>query len=455
MHEPAALSGFADTIAAVATPTGRGAIAVIRVSGVRAAEIGQQMIEPWPLADRVSTLAAVRSRRDGDILDQALVTFFRGPASFTGEDVLEISTHGGFLTPVLVLSALLSNGAREALPGEFTRRAVLNGRLDIVQAEAIGDLIDAPTHAVHHAAVRQLDGSLSRMIAGLRDQLICVEALLGYDIDFPDEDDGPIPRERIHAETQAAVETIRQLLHTAPVGELLREGAVAVIAGAPNAGKSSLFNALLGKARAIVTDIPGTTRDALEALVDVEGWPVRLVDTAGLRETTDVIERLGVEVSEQYLADAHIVLFCSDREDGDEDLMARIRVQTSAPLIRVRTKADLVSSGLQMSDVVPVSAHTRAGLTELLSRVKEVLNSSYGSPIMDAPIITRTRHLTALELSLVEIEAFEREWEVGSLPAPVAAVHLRAAIHALEELIGTVDVDDVLDELFRSFCVGK
>ena len=455
MLERAGFPAFRDTIAALSTPPGRGAIAVIRVSGDRVRDIASRMLEPWPLKDRVATRCTVRTHAHGDLLDQALATFFQAPASFTGEDVLEISTHGGWLTPALVLAALLKHGAREALPGEFTRRAVLNGRLDILQAEAIGDLIDAPTHALQHAAVNQLDGSLSRLIQALREQLIKLEALIGYDIDFPEEDDGPIAPERIAAETADAIRVLHALLETAPMGELLREGAIVVIAGAPNAGKSSLFNALLGKSRAIVTEGPGTTRDALEALVDVQGWPVRLVDTAGLRTTNDVVEKLGVEVSERYIGGAHLVLYCTEGSPDDPATMERIDALTSAPLLHVRTKADLVSDGVELEDAIPVSAITRAGLTDLFVHIKEALNSRYGSPMGDAPLITHTRHRLALEQALAELRLFDEEWRRADLPAPIAAVHLRAAVHALEELIGAVEVDEVLDQLFRSFCVGK
>ena len=455
MLEPADVPGFDDTIAAIATPFGRGALSIIRVSGIRVRDIGQQMVDPWPATERVATLCAVRAGKHGELLDQALVTFFRGPASFTGEDVLEISTHGGHLTPVLVLSALLKLGARQAFPGEFTRRAVLNGRLDVLQAEAIGDLIDAPTQAAHRAAINQLDGSLSRMILALREQLIKVEALIGYDIDFPEEDDGPVPGARILAETHAAMDTLRRLIRTASTGELLREGAVTVIAGAPNAGKSSLFNALVGQARAIVTDVPGTTRDAIEVVIDVHGWPVRLVDTAGLRPTNDIVERLGVEVSEKYLQQAHLILYCSETALADTHVVDRIRARSSAPVIRIRTKSDLVANSNEVASALAVSAHTREGLGELLDRIADLLRSKYESPTVDAPIITHVRHRLALEHALSELELFAQEWVTATLPAPVVAVHLRAAVHALEEMIGTVGVDDVLDQLFRSFCVGK
>jgi tRNA modification GTPase len=224
-----------DTIAAIATSEGRAAIAVIRISGKAAFEIASRHVTPWPVRRRHATVCTVRDER-GSVLDEALVTRFTAPASFTGEDVVEIATHGGSVVPVLVLAALLGSGARQALQGEFTRRAVLNGKLDIVQAEATGDLIDASSHAMQRAAIAQLDGGLSRRIEALRGEVIALEAMIAYDIDFPEEDDGPIAADRIHAATRKLVASLTALLETAPIGELVRSGALVVIAGPPNAG---------------------------------------------------------------------------------------------------------------------------------------------------------------------------------------------------------------------------
>jgi tRNA modification GTPase len=253
---------------------------------------------------------------------------------------VELCTHGGAAVPAAVLAALVRAGAREARPGEFTQRAVLNGKLDLVQAEAVGDLVDARSGAMRRAALAQLDGGLSRRVAALRDELVGLEALLAYDVDFPEEDDGPVPRGRVLAAAAALVAALDRLLATAPAGEAVREGATVVIAGPPNAGKSALFNALLGRARALVTSVPGTTRDAIEAVVDAGRWPLRLVDTAGLRETDDVVERLGIEVSERYLAEAELVLACGATDGELAHAVARVRALTAAPVLAVRTKAD-------------------------------------------------------------------------------------------------------------------
>jgi tRNA modification GTPase len=378
------------------------------------------------------------------------------PDSFTGEDLVEISGHGGHYLPALVMETLISSGARQALPGEFTRRAVLNGKLDITQAEAIGDLVDARSSAMHKTALAQLDGGLSRRIAALRHQLITVESLIAYDIDFPEEDDGPISRERVSSEVEMLLMSLDALLATVPLGEMIREGAVVVIAGLPNVGKSSLFNALLGQSRAIVTDIPGTTRDAIESFLETERWPLRLVDTAGLREATDVIERIGIEVSEKYLSWANLVLACGD---SDSSLSLTLRVlegKTSAQVIRVRTKADLATADpLGTGYDVSVSAETGEGLPELIAKVDETLSSSIGCVAVDTPVLTRSRHIHGITQARAEVAAFAVAWEEAMLPAPVAAVHLRAATVALESLIGAVSTEDVLDRVFSSFCVGK
>jgi len=445
-----------DTIVAVASAPGRGAIALVRLSGPDSFKIAAKHLGVWPLEPRISSLCDVF---DGDErLDQALITLFPGPNSFTGDDTVEFSTHGGYLIPSTIVAALISSGARQASPGEFTRRAVLNGKLDILQAEAIGDLVDARSHAMQRTALGQLDGGLSRRLLSLRDDLIGLEALIAYDVDFPEEDDGPIPRMRIDQAVEGIASSLDALLSTAPAGEVIRDGAVVVIAGPPNVGKSSLFNALLGRSRAIVTEIPGTTRDALEALIDSGKWPLRLVDTAGLRDTEDRIERLGIEVSERYLAGAHVVLACAEDSRSLEETIDLVGRSSTAPILAVRTKADLVSNRdeyMSSEDMISVSAETGSGLQELLAAIDNSLDTRHGEIVPDLPILTRARHSKAIGTARSELEGFKQAWREEKLPATIAAVHLRTAVNALEELIGAVDVEDVLDRVFSSFCVGK
>jgi tRNA modification GTPase len=448
----------ADTIVALATAAGRGAIAVVRLSGRGANELAARLVRPWPTALRVATLCAVYSPT-GERLDRAVITRYEGPRSFTGEDVVEIACHGGLVVSASVIAALLEIGARQALPGEFTRRAVLNGKLDVLQAEAVGDLVDARARGSQRAALNQLDGGLSRRVLALRESLLELEALIAYDIDFPEEDDGPVAPARIRGAADGTLAALDALLATARAGELVREGALVVIAGAPNVGKSSLFNALLGRRRAIVTDTPGTTRDALEAVIDTESWPIRLVDTAGLRETSDVVERLGIEVSEDYLARADAVLACGD----DDQTLARavdvIGQRTEAPVLAVRTKIDRIAgrgSSVERRDgALEVSAETGVGLGELVAAITTALSANQRTPDLDAPLLTHSRHRRAIKQARDELAAFREARVDAQLPAPVAAVHLRAAVHALEDLVGAVDVEDVLERVFATFCVGK
>lgn len=452
-------AGLSDTIVALGTPPGRGAIAVVRLSGDDALKIARSHVDPWPVHAREMSLCALRDGKK--MLDEALITFYDKPHSFTGEDMVEIFTHGGYAAPASVMAALIESGARQALPGEFTRRAVLNGKLDIVQAEAIGDLVDARSGAMQQAALHQLDGGLSSRIAALREGILRIESLIAYDVDFPEEDDGPIQRAVIVTAIDSLLHSLDVLLLTIPLGEIVREGAIVVIAGAPNVGKSSLFNALVGEKRAIVTEISGTTRDAIEAIVSAGSWPIRLIDTAGLRDSADVLERLGIEVSEQRIAAAHLVIACGDTEIALEKAITASALLSQAPIIPVMTKSDLHSfhhdqfEKNEDESPVRVSALMGNGLDVLRGRIDSELAQRYGEIAPEMPILTRARHIHGIRTARKEIGQFKTTWEQDSLPTPIAAVHLRAAAVALEELIGAVSVDDVLERVFSSFCVGK
>lgn len=445
-----------ESIVAIATAPGRGATALIRISGSRAFAIASRHIVPWPKDLRRATHCRIV---DGTVeLDDALVTVFAAPHSFTGEDVVEISTHGGQAVPASVARALIGSGATPALPGEFTRRAILNGKLDLIQAEGLGELVNARSSAMQRAALFQAHGGLTRMLAALREDFLELEALVAYDIDFPDEDDGPVPAAKVADGVQRLESSLERLLSTSSFGTVIREGASVVIAGPPNAGKSSLFNAMLGVSRAIVTEIPGTTRDALEATIDTGEWLLRLVDTAGLRKTNDRIEKLGIEVSERYLGRADIALACADSLTAVEGTAQALAALTDAPVLRIWTKADLrtsVESSVTDGSTVAVSAEQRTGLDELFNRISAVLARRYGSHSGDEPVLTTARQQAAIEVALDELRRFQKARESGEAPMTVAAVHLRAATGALEALIGAVDVEDVLTKLFSTFCVGK
>jgi tRNA modification GTPase len=441
------------TIVALSTPLGRGALAVVRLSGGEVSSIAAKLLIPVPMAPRHATRCTVHGH-DGSTIDDAIAILYVAPHSFTGEDMLEITTHGGMIAPLAVAAAAITAGARAAQPGEFTRRAVLNGKLDLLQAEAIGDLIDARSSAAHKLALRQLDGGLSRRIDELRAQLLLLEAQLAYDIDFPEEDDGPIPRERIIFSAERVIGSLESLLSSGEQGALVHDGALVVLAGAPNVGKSSLFNALLGEARAIVTEVPGTTRDAIEAVLDMPQWPLRLVDTAGLRETNDLVERLGIEASSRYLRRAHVVLACIDANEGF-DVVEKLKAYTDAPIITVRTKSDLVSEREHISADVFVSSNTGEGIRSLLQAVEDRLSGLHGSLPTDAPLLTRVRHHAAVRSATEEMRQFLTAWRDEMLPAPVTATHIHEAAAELSALIGDVKTDDILDVVFRNFCVGK
>lgn len=439
---------LSDPIVALATPPGRSAVAVIRLSGEGSLAIAAKVIRNFRADPPREARLASFLERDGTVLDKGLYLVFRGPRSETGEDMVEFHTHGGHLVPTRVLAAIEAAGARPAAAGEFTRRAVLNGKLDLLQAEAIGDLVEAESPAQGKAAIRQLDGGLSRRIQSLRAELVELLALLSYSIDFPEEDDGPVDPGRIEAKRRSVADAISRLLATAPMAERVRRGALVVLAGPPNAGKSSLFNALLGTDRALVTPIAGTTRDAIEANADVLGWPVRLVDTAGLGEAINEIDALGQEMSRRYLASADLVLLC------DDALSSTMRVDDDQRLLRVSTKSDLATERATPAGAITVSARTGEGLDMLRTTLAQRLFAE-GIALADLePALTRERHRVALSLAAEALKAAEPELRGGG-DAVLAAHHVQQAVQALDALIGAVDIEEVLDQLFATFCIGK
>ena len=449
--------GDDDTIVATATAPGVGALAIVRVSGPGAQAIAATLMGGSPLPGARTVAVRRLSSLGGDALDEAIVLRYDAPRSYTGEDAIEIICHGGWVTATRITRALVEAGARPADPGEFTRRAVLNGRLDLLQAEAVNDLIRSESSAGAQLALRQLDGGLSRRLNALRSDVLDLEALMAYDIDFPEEDDGPVDRSRVTAAIAAALDAMDRLIASTPGGELVRHGALVAIVGPPNVGKSSLFNALLGRKRALVTNVPGTTRDAIEAVLDVSPVPLRLVDTAGMRETTDEVERLGVEVSREYLESATAVLACGDSPDTLAAALSAATQHSRGRIIPVRTKADLMSDVRSAFDgaSLAVSATTGEGLETLLGHVSTLIARDVQLPAADAPIVSHARHKRVLEEARNELAEFARAWEEEAMPVTVIAVHLRAAVRLLEELIGTVDVEEILGRLFSAFCVGK
>jgi len=469
------MTAVPDTIAAIATSPGPGAVALVRISGARAAAVLRAVAPDLPGGEGGSELAeslvrrvtrsAIRDPGTGEVVDEALVVAFRGPHSYTGEDVVEISGHGGVLAPGLVLDAVLRAGARAAEPGEFTRRAYLNGKVDLVQAEAVLDLVEGRSRALHRAAVHQLEGGLSTRVAELRSGLLELEARLAHHLDFPEEDEPPTPVGAIAAAADELVGRLEALARTAPEGVLLRQGALLVLAGTPNAGKSSLFNALAGEERVLVTEVPGTTRDAVELEVSLGGYPFRMVDTAGLRDTADRVERLGIEVAGRYLEAADVVLFCVEAGRAVTGEEKEFIGALACPYVLVRTKVDLVGDGEGLSGgpatsapgpgpEIRVSVRTGDGLDRLRSVLADLVFGGLIGREASAPILTRERQARAVRSAALEVEAFAGALRKG-IPPEVASAHLKTAASALEEVVGVVTEDDVLDRVFRSFCIGK
>jgi tRNA modification GTPase len=460
-----------DTIVAQATPPGRGALAVIRLSGPATRQVLGALVPRWrevgpgsPSPEpRQAHLTGLVDPDSGELLDRGLVTFFPGPASYTGEDAAELSVHGGVLVPALVLDACLRAGAREARPGEFTQRAYLNGKVDLVQAEAVRDLVDAGSEALHRAALFQVEGGLSGRLAAIREEIVALEAVLVHHIDFPEEDDAPVPADEIARRGRALEAKLEALLATAPEGELLREGALVVVAGRPNSGKSSLFNALLGEERAIVTEEPGTTRDALEARVSLGGYPFRLVDTAGIRDDAGPVERLGIEVARRHLQGADVVLLCVPEDPGwgPEEAGFLEEVREDVPVVVLRTKADRdegegagPGAGPRVVASIATSVLDGRGLRELRTLLRELVFSGIARAGGEVPVLTRKRQTRAVRLARDEVAAFAGALEAG-IPAEVASTHLRPAETALEELLGVVHPEEILDRVFSEFCIGK
>jgi tRNA modification GTPase len=452
-----------DTIAAPGTATGLAALSVIRVSGPEAFRILARLCPDLngTVPARRAVLATIVDPGTGATLDQGVVVRYEEPASYTGEDLVEISCHGGFLAPALVLEACLDAGARMAEPGEFTRRAYLSGKMDLIQAEAVLDLVEGRNRALHSRAVHQLERGLSNRISELREGVVGLEALLVHHIDFPEEDEPPVPMGGIISAGREIMGSMASLLVTAPEGELLREGALTVLAGRPNSGKSSLFNALVGWERAIVTEIPGTTRDALEAVVSIGGFPFRLVDTAGIRESEGQVEQLGIEVARRYLIKADLILFCADAgtplSAEEEDFLQSLDAR---PVIHVRTKADRVpeQGAGAGEDAAPwmatVSVETGEGLEQLRALLPEIVFGGLVNIDSDVPVLTRARQTRGVRRARQEVEAFVNALE-QDVPPELAATHLLSAKTALEELLGVILPEEVLDRVFREFCIGK
>ena len=441
-----------ETIAAISTPGGEGAIALIRISGPDAVAVADAVfrgrVKPSEAVPRMQHFGRVF---DGGVqVDEVMLTVFRAPASYTGEDVVEISGHGGILVTRRVLQTLLKNGARAAEPGEFTQRAFLNGKMDLTQAEAVMDLIRAQTELSLRAAQEQLSGRLGGRVRELQDSLLTVLAHVEAYIDFPDEDIDPATGAALMQQMQNLSDTIAALLRTAEQGRILRHGVRTVIFGAPNAGKSSLLNTLLGYERAIVSEIAGTTRDTIEEVINLRGIPLRLIDTAGMRESGDVIEREGIARTMAQVEQADLVLRIFDataEKLNHEDTRARREIW-------VLNKCDLAEhAGWSGVDALRISCKTGAGMDALAEAIFERVMGG-GSEFRDVRVAINARHQDCLQRTQRSIEAAREAFENG-LSAEFVAVDLREALDAIGEVIGKTDTEDLLGKIFSTFCIGK
>ncbi len=452
-----------DTIAAISTPLGEGGLAVVRLSGPRALAIADTCFAPSgrqapkPSAAASHTLHLGRITLAGRVVDEVLLAVMRAPRTYTREDVVEISCHGGLLPAKLVLDAVLAAGARTAEPGEFTKRAFLNGRLDLAQAEAVADLIHSRTELALRAAHEQLAGALSQRVRALRDQLMHVLAHVEAQLDFPDEDIAPETEARLLEHLDDAQEVIRKLLLTAPEGQLLRRGVRAAIVGRPNVGKSSLLNQLLGRDRAIVSPLPGTTRDTIEESANIRGLPIVFIDTAGLRESDDELEREGMRRSRAALDQAELIVHVLDASAplaaADQRDLAGL---ASRKRIVVLNKCDLplaFPADALPADTIRVSCLTGAGIEPLKDRFRDLLWTGQLHVGTDQVTIN-ARHEDALRRAAAALEPARQALRAG-VPLDLVALDLRTAVNAVGEIVGQTATEDLLDSIFRQFCIGK
>lgn len=453
-----------DTIAAIATPLGEGGIAVIRLSGSSAIAIADRCFEPAGRnAPRLSvapshTLHYGHIVRDAQTVDEVLAAVMRAPRTFTREDVVEISCHGGLLPARAVLDAVLAAGARVAEPGEFSKRAFLNGRIDLAQAEAIADLIHSRTELALRAANEQLAGRLSHRVEALREQMLSCLAHVEAQIDFPEEDIAPDTKGQLIERLNTGIAFLGELLATAHEGQLLRRGIRVGIVGRPNVGKSSLLNALLGHDRAIVSAVPGTTRDTIEETADIRGLPVVFIDTAGLRDARDEIELEGIRRTRKTLEAAELLLYVIDGSGALQESEQRLLEATAdRKRLVVLNKADLPVraelTGFLATEAVSVSCVSGAGLEDLKDRIKETVWAGKVEASM-LQVMINSRHQEALSRARAAavrcVEAFQQDATLE-----LVAADLRIAVNAIGEIVGHTTTEDLLDRIFGQFCIGK
>ena len=432
-----------DPIVAIATPPGRGAIGIVRLSGADLRPLARGLLGRVPPPRRARLMGFKDA--DGTVLDEGIALFFPAPSSFTGEDVLELQGHGGPVVLRMVLERACAMGARPARPGEFTERAFLNDRMDLVQAEAVADLIDSASRRAARSALRSLDGAFSRRVVAVDELLLAARVHAEAAMDFADEDIDPLADEQLRTRLGAIEASLAALLADGRQGRVLREGLDVVIAGAPNVGKSSIMNRLLAEDRAIVTEVPGTTRDVLAADVEIDGVAVRLSDTAGLRPGDDPVERIGVERAKRAIDNADLVLAVQ------EETGPAVPIEGAAERLVVKNKVDLSGrpAGRNAAGELLISARTGAGFEVLRAAIAAAAGSSAGEGVY----LARQRHLTALEAANGRVADAAGRLKEGL--GDLAAEDLRRAQERLGEVLGATTSEDLLGAIFSAFCIGK
>ncbi len=456
-----------DTIAAISTPIGAAGIGIVRLSGKEALPIAEKVFSSFKHKSLTNTrnhslLYGHILDDTGKVIDEVLVSVMRGPHSFTAEDVVEINCHGGIVAVRKTLEIVLKAGARPADPGEFSKRAFLNGRIDLAQAESIIDLINAKTEKSLKVAVNQLEGMLSGEIKEISTEMLELMAHIEAGIDFPEHDIEEISRHKIEQKSGEILARIEHMLALADTGKVFREGLRTVIIGKPNVGKSSLLNALLKEKRAIVTDIPGTTRDVIEEIVSIRGIPLKLVDTAGIRETEDVVEKIGVEKTKEVFAESDLVLFMVDASTGltaeDRALFPLVKDRNSLVIVN---KTDVtqevnvseIETHFRGEDIIEMSLLYGRGLDRLEKRIEEMVYAGLSSS-QEEIVVSNVRHKDALERALRSIKDVLSAMRAG-LPTDCMAIDLRTAWETLGEITGESVSEDLVDQIFSRFCIGK
>jgi tRNA modification GTPase len=457
-----------DTIAAISTPPGEGGIAVVRISGKSSADIVDRIFrgktKPSEAESHTVHFGKIIDPDSSDFVDEVLITVMRAPNSYTAEDVIEISSHGGPLVTKKILDLCLKSGARHALPGEFTQRAFLNGRIDLAQAEAVADMISARTDLSLKSAAQQLGGNVSRTVASLGEKLKNLLALLEAYTDFPEEEIGHADIQKLDDDLRLIKDEINRLALSYEEGKIIKSGLKLPIVGRPNVGKSSLFNRLLDESRTIVTEIPGTTRDTVSEFINIAGIPVELIDTAGIRQTGDVVEVEGIKRARKEIENADLVLALVDMTDTEilDDIRSLTEALGPVNYILLANKADLIDEtmlearkiALAEYNPLPISAKTGIGLEQLRDLIIKSSGIVKKSGLRDETIITNVRHRDALRKGLEFLEKVERGLEEKA-SYEFLAFDLKNSVSALEEIIGKTTPEDILNKIFSQFCIGK